>query len=211
MNRRVAPSGGRHQTLTAEPSRTNIKNEFGYGRPFDVAVCCIIASVAAMLVASIQSGFFTVLRPFGTVPDLCLAFTVALGLTFGSRFGSVFGVAAGFFIDALSAEGLSLKILLYLVCGALSGILKIPESRPIKDIWRYLAILSSVCAAKQFITALRVILTAPVLDMARLFTRLFISELACTVIFSIPVYLTVSTVFAVTKRLWGTKRKVIGR
>lgn len=210
MMRPISSSDGRIST-TSERHTAKKNNGVCYGSSVRIAVGCVIAAVAAMLTASAQSGFFSQLRPFGTVPDLCLAFTVALGMMFGSRFGAVFGVASGFFIDALSADGLSVKIILYLVCGALSGLFTVTEFRPIKDIWRYVAFLLSACAAKQLLLVMWVVLTAPFIDMAQIVVELILSELICTAVFSIPVYFISAGVFAVYTRKTSSKNRLSGR
>lgn len=210
MTRRVSSTDGRISAASERPTAKK-NNGVCYGSPAKIAVGCVIAAVAAMLTASAQSGSFSQIRPFGTVPDLCLAFTVALGMMFGSRFGAVFGVASGFFIDALSADGLSVKILLYLVCGALSGLFTVTEFRPIKDIWRYVAFLVSACAAKQLLLVMWVVLTAPFIDMAQIIVELVLRELICTTVFSIPVYFISAGVLAVYARRVSSKNRLSGR
>ena len=210
MTRRISSADGRI-SAASERQMTTKNSGVCYGSPAKIAVGCVIAAVAALLTASAQSGFFSQLRPFGTVPDMCLAFTVALGMMLGSRFGAVFGVASGFFIDALSADGLSAKILLYLICGALSGLFTVTEFRPIKDIWRYVAFILSACAAKQLLLVMWVVLTAPFIDMAQIIVELILRELICTAFFSIPVYFISAGVFALYARRTSSKNRLSGR
>ena len=209
--RTVSPARGR-QSMTPS-SRASVQQGGApcFGSGISIAIGCAVAALSALIVASAQSGFFSAVRPMGTSPDLCLGFTVALGLLFGYRFGAVFGVASGFFIDAISADGFSLRIILYLLCGAAAGILAIPETRPIRDVWRFVSILASACGAKQVILALWVILTAPSVDMARVLTHLILREIVCTVLFSIPAYLISAGAFALYKRLTSSKKRLSGR
>jgi len=209
--RTVRPLRNR-QELTARHTPSAERSEgLCFGSRASIAVGCSVASLTALIVASVQSGFFSVIRPLGTVPDLCLGFTVALGMLFGWRFGAVFGVASGFFADALLAGGFSARILLYLVCGIAAGMLMMPDVRPLRDTWRYVSTILSACAAKQIILMLYVLLTAPYGDIGSIFTQLFLREVACTALFSLPSYLISAAAFAVYKRSKASKRRYLGK
>ena len=90
-----------------------------------VGAACFFAS---LICAVIQTGFFSVVRPFGCAPDVCLALSVAVGLKFGSKCGGVVGLMSGFTVDALSASGFSLAIPIYVVFGIVMGMLSDIES-----------------------------------------------------------------------------------
>lgn len=179
-----------------------------YGGWLKITVSCAAAILIALLTAALQSGFFLEIRPFGRAPQLCLALTVAVGMLFGERFGAVTGVASAVFIDAVSIGGLSLNILFYLVCGAAAGLLRLPEPRPLHDIARYSAILAASCSAKQGFLLLWVLMTSPSVRFGKLITDLFLSEILCTVLFSIPLYLLISFIFALYRKIRSRKSRI---
>ena len=197
---RTVENSTAHRALSSETASAPSKNEPFCKGALNVWVCSVVAIFVAVLVASFQSGFFSAVRPFGKAPDLCLAFSVASGMLFGARFGAVSGVAVGFFIDALSVGGLSLNIPFYFICGAVSGILALPEIRPFRDILRYLATLSSACLAKQILLSLWVVLTSPSIDVGSIVLELILLELLCTTVFSFIVYLPASGIFVLRAR-----------
>ena len=59
----------------------------------------------------------------GIVPDLVLCAVVAVAMAEDERVAGICGVAAGFFIDAVGAVGISISPLLYGICGYLTGVL----------------------------------------------------------------------------------------
>lgn len=203
--RTVSKNPGRSSSYTSERQTAVNRDEPCYGGPRHIAVCCGAAVLSSLLVASFQTGFFSVIRPFGVAPDLCLAFTVACGLLFGSRFGALAGAASGFFIEAISSGGIPISIILYLVCGALTGLLRTPEPRPFRDILRYPVVLIAVCVSIQFISALWAILTARNLQIANIFINLFGKNVICTTLFSGLVYLPVSIGFVIFRRIRAAK------
>ena len=183
------------------------RGELCYGSGRHIAKCTFIAIISSLIVASFQSGFFSVVRPLGIAPDLCLAFTASCGLLFGSRFGALVGVASGFFIDALSIGGLSVNIVLYLLCGAVIGLIRIPETRPFRDVWRYLAAILTASCLKKLVEALWVVLTAPSLDASKLYIDLVVRGIICTTICSLGVYLPTSAVYLILRSSTVGKKK----
>ena len=201
MSRRLSPvraSSGRGSAMTSS-------DELCLGNPLNITLCCLAAILASLITASIQSGFFFQIRPFGIAPDLCLCFTVAAGLLFGSRFGGVAGVSAGIFIDAMTSGGFSLNILFYMACGIAVGFIRISEPRPIKDLWRYISVLICAAGVRQLFLALWVTVTAPSPNLLRLISDLLIKEIFCTALFSIPVFLITVAAFWIRRRLKARK------
>ena len=198
-SRQIASKQG--QSLSSRGASDSAKRgDVCSGSVRNIILCCLYAVLASLVVASFQSGFFSEIRPFGIAPDLCLSLTVACGMLFGSRFGALVGVISGFFIDALTVGGLSFNIIFYFLCGAIIGVFAMPEPRPLKDIWRYLAGISVACAAKKIVEGMWVVLTAPSLDASKLIFTLIMRGILCTVAFSLMVYLPVVAVFCLYRR-----------
>ena len=193
--------------LAGESSAAGARGELCYGSGTRIALSCIVAVFAAMIVASFQCGFFSVVRPFGLAPDLCIAFVAASGLLCGSRFGAVTGIAVGFFIDAMSVGGISPNIILYFLCGAAVGLFRVPEPRPFREIWRYLSAVSAAAAAKKTLEAFWVVLTASDLDFSKLLIDFFVIGVTCTIAFSILVYLPVAVVFSLCRRSMASRQR----
>lgn len=87
----------------------------------DVARFFICAAILVVF-ASLQVTFFSKFRPFGAVPDLMLAFTVAIAFSEGEKFGGIAGLAGAFVIESLSGVGVALLPLLYMPCGFFGGV-----------------------------------------------------------------------------------------
>lgn len=189
---------------TYSPS-SHSPDELCFGGPLSISVACAVAVLSAMIVSAFKVGFFFEIRPFGTAPDLCMALVISSGMLFGSRFGGVVGLASGFFIDAMVTGGFSLNIIYFTVCGIISGHLRIPEPRPIKDLWRFLAVLSSAMGVRQFFLSLLVIVSSPSIGPLRLMIDIILREVFCTALFSVPIYLLVLAGFAIRRQVKSGK------
>ncbi|MEE0970012.1 MAG: hypothetical protein U0M06_11635 [Clostridia bacterium] len=75
------------------------------------------------LLALLQTSFFSVIRPFGAVPELVLPAVIAIGIYDKERTGAIAGIVGGYMIDAVGGVGLSLSPPIYMLCGAVSALL----------------------------------------------------------------------------------------
>lgn len=192
---------------SADGAVSSSRGDICRGSARNIVSCCFVAALAAFAVASFQSGFFSEVRPFGIAPDLCLGLTVACGMFFGAGFGALTGVASGFFIDALTVGGTSFNVIFYFLCGAIVGVFAVPEPRPIKDIWRYLARISIACTAKKISECLWIVLTSPSLDASRLLFDFILRGIVCTVVFSLIVYIPTSAAFLIHRKVTEAKKR----
>ncbi len=87
----------------------------------DVARFFIAAAIIVVL-APLQVTVFDRFRPFGAVPDLMLAFTVAIAFSEGEKFGGICGLVCAFVIESLSGVGVTLLPLLYMPLGFFIGV-----------------------------------------------------------------------------------------
>lgn len=202
----AGPAGSRY-TAPVERKGLSDRDEIAPKGGRRLLLWCLFSFFSSLIVASFQSGFFSVVRPFGTAPDLCLAFTVACGILFGSGYGAVTGIASGFLIDALSLGGFSVNVMIYFVCGALVGSFRMHEPRPFKDVWRYAVALVASVGAKKMLEILWVVLTAPTLDASKLFSDLLVRGSLCTVVFSFIVYIPTVAAFCIYRRAVISKNR----
>lgn len=156
----------------------------------DAILIFSIACFTAFLTAIIQTCFFFNFRPFGFAPDLCLALTVACGIKFGPKFGGVIGLAAGFFVGAFSAPGLSLAALFYMLMGISMGIFASPESASrLSNLSLFLA--GTICGATiiGLGDVIRICIIHSAAPVFIYFFKTVLPEMLCTLVFSPAFYL----------------------
>ena len=78
---------------------------------------------AIVILAILQTAFFSRFPLFGATPDLMLAAVLALAMFEGERAGCIAGIFAGFFIEAIGSVGLSVLPVFYLIAGAVTALL----------------------------------------------------------------------------------------
>ena len=206
INTDTAPSAGARAPSGGETRGISSIDSFLSGGGRQITIRCLVIALSSMLVASFQSGFFSVVRPFGIAPDLCLAFTVACGILFGPGVGAVAGISSGFFIDALSSSGISASVIIYFLCGTVVGAFRMPEPAPLKDIWRFLVSITAACAAKKILETLWIVLTAPYLDASQLLNDFIIRGIVCTLLFSPLAYAPTAAFLSIRRRIASRKR-----
>ena len=194
INTDTAPSAGARAPSGGETRGISSIDSFLSGGGRQITIRCLVIALSSMLVASFQSGFFSVVRPFGIAPDLCLAFTVACG------------ISSGFFIDALSSSGISASVIIYFLCGTVVGAFRMPEPAPLKDIWRFLVSITAACAAKKILETLWIVLTAPYLDASQLLNDFIIRGIVCTLLFSPLAYAPTAAFLSIRRRIASRKR-----
>ena len=86
-----------------------------------LAKIIIIAAVLVLLVI-VQTTVFTVVRPFGCVPDLMLPFVIAVATLEKEKFGAVTALCAAYIIEAAGGTEITLLPLLYVPVAYAIGI-----------------------------------------------------------------------------------------
>ena len=193
--------------IKADVRPSGMRNDLRGGSVGRIVWQIVLAIIVGLIAASVQCGFFSSIRPFGIAPDLCLAVTVACGLLWGVRFGSMVGIASGFFIGAMTTAGVTPDIMIYFAAGIAIGFFKMPEPRPLKDIWRYFAAVTAVAVAKKIIETFWVVLTASSLDFSKLVVDLFLRGVICSVLFSPLAYLPCVAAFLIYRGSIISKRR----
>lgn len=86
--------------------------------------------VLALLVAILQTSFFSELRLFGSSPEVSLLVVMSIGLLGGSLTGAVFGFSVGFLLDCLLMSDLGALALTLMAVGYLAGRYREDVGRP---------------------------------------------------------------------------------
>ena len=155
----------------------------------ELILFALTCTVAAFFTAVVQTGFFFNFRPFGFAPDLCLALAVVCGLKFGSKCGGIVGLLAGFFLDAFSAQGVSLAVIFYTLVGITMGILASPRSE-INLPHFLLFLMGTACSAlvSGIAALLEICANYSSVLLSSVIFRSTLPELLSTLVFSLPIY-----------------------
>ena len=81
----------------------------------------VLVSLLLILVAVLQVTLFSRYRLLGAVPDLSLCAVLCLSYFCGRYVGAVSGIGAGFLIEAIGSQGVTLLPVCYLLIGYLIG------------------------------------------------------------------------------------------
>lgn len=82
---------------------------------------CLSFGLLIVLLACMQVSFFGRLRPFGAVPDLMICTVLCIAFFSGRYAGAITGIAAGFLIEAIGSQGVTLLPLIYMIGGYVAG------------------------------------------------------------------------------------------
>ncbi len=149
-----------------------------------------------LLLAVLQTSFFSVFRPFGAVPNTVLSAVVAIAVYDRERMGSIAGVLGGVLIDSLGSVGLSFSPLAFLLCGSLTALL-------CGTVMNRGFVSFAICSLVSFIlssalSAISALLTAEGASFMLLSTlkNALIPEILSSFVIGIPIYL-------ITKLIWS--------
>ena len=77
--------------------------------------------ILLVILSALQVSLFGRLRPFGAVPDLMLSVVLCFAFFSGRYTGAIVGIAAGFLIECIGSQGISLLPVFYLFVGYVAG------------------------------------------------------------------------------------------
>lgn len=84
-------------------------------------LCTLTVALLILLLSSVQASLLARYRPFGATPDLMLCFVLCIFYFWGKYAGAVTGIAAGFVIDAIGGQGISILPVVYMLYGYIGG------------------------------------------------------------------------------------------
>ncbi len=95
----------------------------GFSVDKELLLKIIITAVVLVFLVVVQTTVFTVVRPFGCVPDLMLPFVVAVATLEKEKFGAVTALFAAYIIEAAGGTEITLLPLLYVPVAYAVGIM----------------------------------------------------------------------------------------
>ena len=168
------------------PRRSRFKDKMTASEKIFFGLAC---ALAAFFTAIIQTCFFFNFRPFGFAPDLCLALAAVAGIKFGAKCGGIVGLLAGFFLDAFSANGISLAIPFYLMLGVIMGLLTAEGSNVSLSPFLLFLIGVGVGATVSGIAATASIcMSYASFNIADVIFKTVLPEIVSTLVFSLIIY-----------------------
>ncbi|MCI6502399.1 MAG: hypothetical protein MSA49_04105 [Clostridia bacterium] len=191
-------AGGRQ--IARPLRRVSAENAPSQGAWWQLALAYTACTAAAFFTAIVQTGFFMEFRPFHASPDLCLALVTAIFLFFGVRPAAVTAVAGGFFLDALSSDGISLRIFFYLLALGAFWFLRERRRRPI--FFTFLLDTAGAAAVHFFLILLKTAVLEP-LRLWDTFLKFFLPNVLCTVLFAPLPFLLIWLIAAIRKKNRG--------
>ena len=145
----------------------------------------VICGALLIVFAAMQVTVFARFRLFGAVPDIMLAFTVAIGFSEGEKFGGVAGLVSAFVIESLGGVGMTLLPLLYVPCGFVCGVL---AKDSLGDTPFSRALVMVAAAAGRAIVSLVYSLCSLDAPFARILTDIVVPEFFSTLLLALPVF-----------------------
>lgn len=156
----------------------------------------LIWGIWLFFLAIIQTSFFSVLRPFGAVPDMVLTAVIVIAIYDKERTGTIAGLTGGFIADALGSTGLSFSPLVYMICGCITAILAYSVLRRDFISWIIGTVLSLIISGIASIISLYSSASASHVGFSHILTELLIPQFLASLVIGIPVYI-------VTKMIWS--------
>ena len=145
------------------------------------------AGVWLLVASAFQTALFGQYPLFGAVPDLMLV-TVVCFAYFNGRFeGAVMGLAAGFLIEAVGGQGMSLLPLFYFLFGYVAG--HYSRAVHLKRFVPYLFYLGCGLFLRAAATIVLVCLTYQNLHLPTILLQIVLPELLATAILGCVLYL----------------------
>ncbi len=152
-------------------------------------LCGVVTFAVMMVLALLQTTLFSRIKPFGSVPDLMLSFTVALAVTEGRRWGAVWGIVAAVFIESLNVPNVFILPILYMMVGYFSGVIcrhYLTESFAVRGL---LAV--AVLPLRGVFTAIYALSSPLHMTAGEIFFDIVLPEAASTLLLSVPVHIIV--------------------
>ncbi|MBQ7347440.1 MAG: rod shape-determining protein MreD [Clostridia bacterium] len=140
----------------------------------------LLVAVLLILVAVLQVTLFSRFRLFGAVPDLMICTVLCLAFFCGKYVGAVSGIGAGFLIEAIGSQGITLLPICYMLLGYIMGHYArtvLPRSYP-----AYLPYLAVTLVFRAAITFLYACMNYANINLPQILLQSVLPELAVTAI-----------------------------
>ncbi len=155
-----------------------------------------------LLLALIQTSLLGRFRPFGTLPDLMLCGVLGVAYFAGKYTGAISGLFAGFLIEALGSQGLSLLPVLYLLLGYTLG--HYASAGGARRALRYLIFLSVSLLMRAGVTVWYVSLTyGTVFPLSYTLFEVVLPELIATAVSGLILWIPCGLVARIPARFGG--------
>ena len=145
----------------------------------------LICAALIILFALLQTTVFSRFKPFGAVPDLMFALTVAIAFSEGEKWGGICGLISAVVIDALGGYGITLLPIIYVAAGILCGNL-------VRDFFSNtalprIAVITLFTVGRSVVSLISASLIVNI-TFIEILTTIVIPEYFSTVLMSAPVY-----------------------
>ncbi len=172
----------------------------GYQAQTRSRIIAYIVTFALLLIllASAQVSFFGRLKPFGAVPDLMICAVLCIAFFDGEYVGAITGIAAGFLIEALGAQGITLLPPVYMIGGYVVG--HYAKRSTINRYVLYFFYLIGACALRASLTVIYACLTYDTVDLPQILLRAVLPEMAGTAIAGLLLFFPIRGICALLER-----------
>lgn len=151
-----------------------------------------------LVVSTVQVSILGRFRPFGAVPDLMICTVLCTAYFCGRYAGAITGIGAGFLIEAIGSQGISLLPVIYMLVGYIAGY----YARTVKPkrYTIYLFFLACVLFVRAGTTVVYACLTFRSVDLIKILRYSVLPELLGTAIAGVLLFFPVGLVCGLLER-----------
>lgn len=151
-----------------------------------IVAYCVTFTLLLVLMASMQVALLGRWRPLGAVPDLMLVTVLGIAFFSGQYAGAITGIGAGFLIEAMGSQGITLLPVVYMVGAYVAG----HYARTVKKAKypAYLFYLGCALLLRAGVTVTYTALTYQTLDLVRVLLYAVLPEMLVTALAGLVSY-----------------------
>ncbi len=151
----------------------------------DIVKRILIYGISTLLLGVAQAAFFPLVSICPTTPDLLIGMLTAIALLDGAPATFVMAVAAGFFIDSISASAILISPIIYF-CAAIIAVFF--AQKVMRRFASFLLLLIPTLILRAVATYISALISLGELPPSWVFSQIIFPEAICTAIFAIPTY-----------------------
>ena len=145
----------------------------------------LILGGTLLLLCVAQVTWLAGMWPFGATPDVMLCAVLGISFFCGRQLGAIYGIAAGFLIEAIGAQGIMLLPIFYLLCGyAVGHLARTATGR----VTAYLGYLGALVLLREGVTLVYISLTYQSIHLPQILWQILLPEAAATAICGVILY-----------------------